>query len=278
MADSDIKTGTEQTKAGDTVDQTKASGGAAEQTTTTVDTGAADQTTEQTKAGESKDSQTSEQTKAAATQTTTTETKVEPKEDWRDARIRVLTAKLNDARKEKAAEQVQPVAGETREQLDARVEARAKELAGQSDWNNRCNAVAVAGRAAYTDFAEKLRGITSLVDGNDPAEVSSYNSFLAAAMETGEAPKLIYELGANPNEAARILALSPMKMAVELTRLATPRRPAEPSNAAKPITPVGSRGIHYEAIQPDDAERGTRLPIADWMAQREKQARERGLQ
>jgi len=33
-----------------------------------------------------------------------------------------------------------------------------------------------------------------------------------------------------------------------------------------------------EGITPDDPKRGTKLPIKDWMAQREKQARERGIQ
>ena len=50
--------------------------------------------------------------------------------------------------------------------------------------------------------------------------MQSYNLFLDTAIETGEGPRLLHELGSNLDEAFRILSLPPTKMAVELAKRA----------------------------------------------------------
>lgn len=204
-----------------------------------------------------------------------------PKKDWKDSRIAELTAKLNQER----AKKVEPpkAEGESQAEFDARVEVRAQALAEEkssvSAWNRQCNEVALKGREQYTDFDTRLDGIKQAVDANDPREVQQYNTLLAAAIETGRASELLHELGADVGEARRLMALSPMKLAIELTqRAAKLEAIPDPSAAPKPIKPVGSGGVHYEGIKPDDPNRGTKLPIGEWMKQREAQARERGLQ
>lgn len=203
------------------------------------------------------------------------------KPDWKDSRIAELTAKLNKERARVAEPPKAPAESEA--DFNARVEARAQVLASEKaavqSWDDQCNAVARKGKEQFTDFDSRLWEIKRVVDANDPKEVAQYNTMLAAAIETGRAPELLHELGGDLSEARRLMALPPMKLAVELAqRAAKIEAVPEPSKLDKPIKPVGSGGVHYEGIAPDDAQRGTKLPIAIWMEQREKQARDRGLQ
>lgn len=230
---------------------------------------------------------------------TTAETKPitpAPREpDWRDRRIAELTHKLNEARRVPAAVAVAPQAasppatGETQEAIDARVnleaQRRAEAIAAQNDWNRQCNDVAAAGKAEFQDFDAKLAACQSVVNKNDRDEVQQFNEFLHAAIEAGQAHKLIHSLGENPGEVKRLMGLSGAKRVVELTRMAdklgTAAPVADPSGAPKPITPLGSKGLHYDGIKPDDKDNGTTLPIREWMKQREKQVqgnRERGVE
>jgi hypothetical protein len=150
-------------------------------------------------------------------------------------------------------------------------------MAAAEKFDSDCNAVAEAGRKAFGKeaFDSSIANFTkNLVDGDDPASVQSYNEFLLAALETGEAPRLLHELGQNLDEAARILALPPIKRAVELAKLAV-REPSEITKAPKPLTPIGNRGGSHTSIDPTDAERADRLTTAEWMKRREEQVKAR---
>jgi flagellar biosynthesis/type III secretory pathway protein FliH len=202
--------------------------------------------------------------------------------DWRDRRIAQLTAQLHAERAKLArlTPATEPPA-ESPEASAAAIEARAQALAAervaQQEFNRRCNEAAIAGRAAFGEaaFNERIQNLTQLVDKQDPASVASYTTFIDATLETGEAPRLLYQLGADLNEAARLLALPPVKMALELAKLAVKPAPAEPSKAPKPITPIGGKGAANESIDPTDPERAGSLSTAEWMRRREKQIAER---
>lgn len=218
-----------------------------------------------------------------------------PKPDWRDARIDELTYKVNEAARKLAAVQAGPAiasakaTGETEADFQARVDAaasaRAVQIAEVADWNRQCNEVAEAGQKEFKDFGERLNACKSVVNGNDALEFQQFNDLLHAAIETGHAHRLIHALGETPGEVKRLMNVSPAKRIVELTRLADKIAPPEPrtadpdpSGAPKPITPLGSKGLHYDGIKPDDAVNGTKLPIGQWMKLRDKQVEERGLQ
>lgn len=206
-------------------------------------------------------------------------------QDWRDRRIATLTARLREEQRRNTGAAAPARVGDGGEistapaseaELDALVEQRAAERAAITEFNRQCEEVAAAGRAEYgeAEFNARIRGpqgLTSLIDPGDPQDVIRYNQLLIAAIETGEAAKLLHSLGGNLNEAARIMALSPVKMAVELTRMAA--RPVnELSQAPKPIRPVGTGGArNHEAIDPTDSERSDRLSTAEWMRRREAQ-------
>lgn len=211
------------------------------------------------------------------------EAKPEPKpEDWRDRRIAELTHKLNKANKVAPASAAAPVPGESEAVFQARVLETAAQLTEINDWNKQCETVATTGRAEFPDFNARLAACQSVVNPQDPVEVAQFDTVLKAAVATGQAHKLLHALGETPGEVAKLMKLSPIKMAVELATRAAKLGEAladpEPSAAPKPITPVGSRGVHYDGIKPDDAANGTKLPIREWMKQREAQAIERGMQ
>lgn len=215
---------------------------------------------------------------------------VSPKKDWKDDRIGELTAKYNETKRQldalKAGATATPPAapkpGESQADFDARVAEEAARIAAATSWAQQCNDVAAAGRAAFPDFDSRLTAIKSTINGQDEAELAAYNAVLETAIETGKGHQLLYDLGANPGEVRRLMGLSPTKRAMEMAtraaKIGAPAAAPDPSAAPQPITPIGSHGLHYEGIKPDDPVNGTKLPIADWMAQREKQANERGLQ
>lgn len=203
----------------------------------------------------------------------------QPQSDWRDKRIATLTRRLKEFQ-ERGNGQQQPQQqspqGFSQSDIDRLAEQRARELAITHEFNRRCDEVAVLGRSSFgeNNFNERISNLQKLVDANDPSSVQAYNLFLSAAIDTGEAAKLLHSLGSDLDEAQRIMSLPGTRMAVELMKRAmTPE--VQVSNAPRPITPVGGRGVSHEAISPDDPDRSDHLSVQEWMRRREMQVSER---
>lgn len=214
------------------------------------------------------------------------EKKPEP-QDWRDRRIKQLTARLHGLAQELDAAKATTAGGPqlapdqvvaTKEELNRLVEEKAAELSTVQEFNRMCNQAATVGREKFPDFDQKVGQLQRIVDSNDPGQAQAYNQFLVAAIETGKGPELIQRLGSNLDEASRIMTLAPVKMAVELMKMAAvlpEEGTGEPSVVARPIRPVGSRGGQHTPISPDDPDRADSLSTAEWMRRREEQDRER---
>lgn len=205
----------------------------------------------------------------------------EPTADWRDKRIATLTRRLRELQEKGVSPPASPSPGATTTppaplqpptDLDALVNQRARELAAVNDFNRRCDDTALAGRAAFgeTEFNSRIDNLRKLVDNTDQQSVQAYNSMLMAALETGDAARVLFDLGADLNEAQKVLAMTPTKMAVELTRKAA-MPPSTVSNAPKPINPITTRPGSHERISPDDPDRSDHLSTAEWMRRREEQ-------
>lgn len=226
------------------------------------------------------------------------------REDWRDRRIAQLTAQLKSERERSAAagSGATGAAGSGGTAAPAvsdqnLIERRAQELAAQQEFLRNCDEMQQAGRGAFgqLEFDTRTNSLRQLVDVNNPVEANQWNSLLVAARETGEGARLLYELGANLNDAQRLLGLPPVRMAVELAKLASklPQqqdgaegagglaagapRVGNPAPLPNPVRPVGGRGSSHQAIEPDDTERGGNLDMATWMARRSAQVKARGL-
>lgn len=163
---------------------------------------------------------------------------------------------------------------------DADVTRRAEEMAATNEFNRRANEAAEAGKKAYPDFMEKIGAIREQVDPTDVNEQARYVGLVAAAIETGEAPRILYELGANPDRATELMKLPPVKLGMELAKMAAAKSDPDPSGAPKPMSvQVGGRGTSQEEITPEDTARADKLSTRTWIERRQKhvdEAKKRG--
>lgn len=138
--------------------------------------------------------------------------------------------------------------------------AIAQQIADERVFNEKCNGIYEDGKKAFPDFDNALRTYQAIGGFNQ--------NFIEAAMETGKSAQVLYELGKNPDEAMRIMALSPVKMGIELSRMADKigkTVAAKPiSQVPPPITPVDGAARVSDA--PSDAD-----DDATWIAKRNAQ-------
>jgi hypothetical protein len=91
------------------------------------------------------------------------------------------------------------------------IKAEARRLVQQERFDEACNKTFEAGKKDFPDFEQSLRTFGML--GGAPQE------FLEAVTSMDGGHKVIHHLGANPEEAERLLSLPPLRMAMELTRI-----------------------------------------------------------
>jgi len=117
-------------------------------------------------------------------------------------------------------------------------------------FNEACNDVADHGTATFGDFNDAVANF-QLMGGPPPALLEA-----VTALGKEDGARVFYELGKHPDNAQRILSLSPARMAVEIAKMAT--RPAAPppvSRAPSPISPINSAGRSSGNAEPgSDAE------------------------
>jgi hypothetical protein len=146
--------------------------------------------------------------------------------------------------------------------IDELVERRASEKAQQQAMVERGQSVAKTGAEQFTDFQDAVQTLDAL--GITSEQVQSL-------LGMDDAHAVIYNLGKNPEEAARILAMSPLQQGRELERLAAKAAkgpaPKAVSNAPAPVRPLDSAS----AGEKDPS----KMSAAEWMAWREKTSKVR---
>lgn len=131
----------------------------------------------------------------------------------------------------------------TQAELDAEAKRIAAQQVAADKFNAKCDEVADIGQKAFgAKWAASLEAL------RDVGVISDDLSFLQDALETEAPEKVLFHLGQNPDEAERLLTLSPTRRAVALDRLAVqlstekPKAPKPVSKVPAPIAPVnGSR-------------------------------------
>lgn len=112
------------------------------------------------------------------------------------------------------------------------VQREAARLVAEKSLNDLCDKVQAQGKSEFPDFDKAVANLQLVGAGRDLIE-------LAVTSDAGA--KLLHHLGNDLDEAARIVALNPVQMARELTRLEfkLAQVKAKPvSNAPAPITPI----------------------------------------
>lgn len=203
----------------------------------------------------------------------------EPKRDYaaerKQERIDKLTAQKAELEREVAKLRSGQSADATRMQQEIAEKASklaSEEAAKIASWNTFTGALNAAIAEGQKElgaekFDKSVQALRTLHDQTDPDTNQRYLNMLQAMLDTGAAPKLIAALGDDPNEAARIMGLSPTKMGVELGKLAF-RGVEEVSGAPKPITPVSGVGRNHVAIAAEDPERSDSIDMRVWMERR----------
>lgn len=171
-----------------------------------------------------------------------------PKVDWAQRRIDKLVWEKNEEKRKadayaaELAQYRQPTEQPQGQQpaaqdIDRLVEQRAAAKIASERFNDACNRVYEAGVKSDPNFDANLRTLKTV------GEIS--RDFLEIVTDMDEGHKVINHLGANPDEAERILSLPPLKQARELAKLEASLGKAAPpppvSKAPAPISPVGSR-------------------------------------
>lgn len=139
--------------------------------------------------------------------------------------------------------------------VEALATQRAAELVAEREYNAACNASHAAGVAAFPDFGEAMQQLAA--SGGIPRPL------IEAALETGEAHKVLYALGRDPEEAMRIGGLTPARMGVALAKLAA--KPVAPPAVTRAPSPVRSIG-GGSAKPAEDPERMSMDEFSAWRA------------
>lgn len=163
----------------------------------------------------------------------------------KDAELTQALAELEAARKLLQAQGVEPPSATTITPVTAaptpgartytaeEFQAEAARVAEAQRFTDAANAAYEAGTKKFPDFEEAVSNLNGLGIMSP--------TLLDAALATDAAPDVIHHLGTDPDEAARIMSLSPVRMAAEMTKLAaklTAPKAFSTSNAPAPIRPV----------------------------------------
>lgn len=189
---------------------------------------------------------------------------------WYQQRIDELTRARREA--ERRAEALQAMYEQGNQQEHSQNQAQtqqqdpreiAKAIAAQERLTEAANRTYEAGKAEYPDFDRAVQQMTQVAD------LSQRTDFLEAVTSLPNAHKVYHHLGTNPDEAAHILSLPPMKMAMALADVsARVGKPRAQSKAPAPISPIGKSAAPSSELSDD-------LPMDVWLARREETARKR---
>ena len=177
----------------------------------------------------------------------------EPKRaPWWEKRIAESAFEAREAKRQLAAanERIAQIERPTTQPQPARntvpmaeVEQRAAALVEERRFVDTCNEIYEAGAAKHgRDFDDAARTF-GLLGAMPPAFLEGI-----AALGKDDGAKVYYDLGKNPDEAARIMQLPPVRMAMELSRMAAvPVKLAAVSKAPAPIAPISAGNVQSGA-------------------------------
>lgn len=211
---------------------------------------------------------------AAAAEGEAPASEVVKKKPWFQARIDKLTAKntalqtqLEQRLVQAPADPAAPQGG--KQPVNAEAVRIATQMLAQERFNERCNDLVDDGKEKFgPEFDTSLANMKAVGAVGPDADPT----FINAVLELKDPSKVFHALGKDPDETARILALSPTRQVIELARLEEKMNKPKPvviSKAPAPITPVGGAAKSDPDLNDED------LPMEQWVAQRDKTRRTR---
>lgn len=162
----------------------------------------------------------------------------------------------------------QPVRADfkTKAEFDRAVEAEATRRASVQAFIEKCNAVEDKGSTAFGAKWNAAKANLGILDdeGRIPMDL------LTTALETDDPAKVLYELGNDIDKATQFMAMTPLRRAIAMAKLAEPKAaPARrESKAPPPVEPIGGKGGGDDRPSDRDSDE-------EW--NRKEEARERKL-
>lgn len=151
-------------------------------------------------------------------------------------------------------------------EIERRANERAANIAIQTRYNERCNEVYHSGKSDFPDFEDALKNLSMVGAVGENANVA----FLQTVSEMPEAHKILHHLGNNLDEAARLVSLPPLKMAVEIARIEAGLGKGKPvSSAPAPLKPIDGKGKSERSLH------DPKLSMDEFLALRSKQLEQR---
>lgn len=192
------------------------------------------------------------------------------------ATIAAVPKTPTEAPAEGEAEQPVRTDFKTQAEFDAAVRTEAKRVAAQEvavqTWNAKCNAVEDAGSKAFgAKWVEAKNNLGILDDeGRIPKDL------LVTALETDNPAQALFALGSNLDKATELMAMTPLKRAIAMDRLAQ-IKPAERarSKAPAPIEPINGGGGGNDA--PSDRDSDAEWHRKEGLREAEKRKKRLGL-
>jgi hypothetical protein len=187
-----------------------------------------------------------------------------------------LRAKLSEVEQKLQATPGQTPSGADQPKLttadvDRLATQKAEQIANRKAFDSACDKIYSDGKAEFGESFDQVVGTLNQVAGGVMPD-----SFLEKVTKLAAPAKVLAALGQNPNEAIRILQLSPVEQAMELARLEVKAAsaPKQVQELPKPLKPVvnGSGGVPSDGNV--DLNDGT-VPIDQWMKAREAQWRKK---
>jgi hypothetical protein len=175
----------------------------------------------------------------------------------------------------------------------AEIETLVAQEAARRDFTRQCNEAFASGKAAHADFEKVIADLNALSPVFDPRLQRPVmpQSLVEAALATGTAHEVLYALGKDSSLADRVLSLSPLQQAAELTRLSlklAETSPGESGTGEGDTAPAPAVSKAPPPVKPRVTGSGSTAPVWDpaatdkfsteeWIARREadlKRARE----
>jgi hypothetical protein len=140
-------------------------------------------------------------------------------------------------------EQPQRTDFKTKAEFDAAVIAEAERVAdlrvAQQTFNAKCNDVEDKGSSTYKAQWAKAKSQLGILDdeGRIPIDL------LTTALETDDPAKVLFELGQDIEKATQLMAMTPIRRAVAMAKIADTKVVERPqSKTPPPVDPLGGRG------------------------------------
>lgn len=132
------------------------------------------------------------------------------------------------------ARAAQPADPNAPQDVNTLAERRAQQMVAEQTYTADCNKTYEAGKAAFPTFDADMATLNS---------IGVSRGLIEAALEAGNAHQALHNLAADPDEAMRIMGLSPARMGAALAKLAAaPAKPVPVTGAPAPVRSINGGG------------------------------------